>query len=209
MSTTVRRAWVKVWDPVVRCGHWALAVAFAMAYLSGEETSGDPDRMHVWSGYAVGLIVAIRIVWGLIGSRHARFSDFAYTPVAALRYLGDLLRGRGRRYLGHSPIGAAMVVALLVSLTGTVATGLLAYGDMGGGPLAHAPAPVTAAADAGDGEGDGGRGSAIGGLHGTLASLTLGLVILHVLGVGLASIVHRENLVAAMFTGRKRPEDEA
>ena len=162
-------------------------------------------------GYAVGIIVAVRIVWGLIGTRHARFSDFAYTPMAALRYFGDLVRGQARRYLGHSPIGAAMVVALLICLTGTVGTGLVADGDMGKGPLGNTPALIMTPANAEPGEGRGGKGgeSAIGELHGTLANITLGLVVLHILGVGLASVMHRENLVGAMFTGRKRPGDEA
>lgn len=218
MSPTIERTSVKVWDPIVRYGHWALVVAFAVAYLSAEEESSGPDQLHVWSGYAVGLIVVTRIVWGLLGTRYARFSDFAYSPMSALRYLGDLVRGHARRYLGHSPIGAAMVVALLVCLAGTVGTGLIAYGGMGKGPLAGNPVFVTTSAHAEQGEGrfEAGEGrhgeggeSAIGELHGALANITLGLVILHILGVGLASVTHRENLVGAMFTGKKRPADEA
>jgi cytochrome b len=209
---------VKVWDPLVRYGHWALVAAFTTAYLSGEEEGDGPDQLHVWSGYAVGVIVVVRIVWGLIGTRHARFSDFAYSPMSALRYFGDLIRGHARRYVGHSPIGAAMVVALLVCLSATVWTGLVAYGDTGKGPLATAAGLVMTPAHADQderssdgGEGRGGKGgeSIVGELHGTLANVTLGLVILHILGVGFASFTHRENLVGAMFTGRKRPGDEA
>jgi cytochrome b len=212
MLQTIDRAWVKVWDPLVRFGHWALAVAFAAGYLSAEEESGDPSQLHVWSGYAVGTILAVRIVWGVIGSRHARFSDFAYKPMFALAYLGDLVRGHARRYLGHSPIGGAMVVALLVCLSGTVWTGLVAYGDTGRGRLVHSTEIVIAPAHADDGrEAPVGENSerVVGELHGTLANITLGLVILHILGVGLASVMHRENLVVAMLTGRKRPEDDA
>ena len=211
MSPTIERTWVKVWDPLVRYGHWALVAAFAIAYLSAEEESGGPDQLHVWSGYAVGIIVAVRIVWGLIGTRHARFSDFAYSPMSALRYFGDLVRGHARRYLGHSPIGAAMVLALLVCLAGTVGTGLVAYGDSGKGPLANTAGLVATRANAEQDEGRGAKDaeSAMGELHGTLANITLGLVILHILGVGLASVMHRENLVGAMFTGRKRPGIEA
>jgi cytochrome b len=214
MSQTINKPWVKVWDPLVRYGHWALVAAFATAYLSSDDESGGPNLLHVWSGYLVGIIVAVRIVWGVIGTRHARFSDFAYSPMSALRYFGDLIRGHARRYIGHSPIGAAMVVALLVCLSGTVGSGLVAYGDIGKGPLADRSGPVTTPAFAeqaeGRSEGRDGRGgeSIVGELHSTLANITLGLIILHILGVGLASVMHRENLVVATFTGRKRPGDE-
>src|SRR5476651_472 len=101
MPSTQPRTSVKVWDPLVRSGHWALVVTFVIAWLSAEEEAGDPDLLHVWSGYAVGVIVAVRVLWGLIGTRHARFSDFAYGPVSASRYLISLLRGHpyGRQLL--------------------------------------------------------------------------------------------------------------
>ena len=105
---------VMVWDPLVRYGHWALVVAFAVAYLSAEEDTGDPDTLHVWGGYAVGAIVLIRLIWGFIGTPHARFSDFVCGPAAASRYLFGLIPGKSHRYLGHSPAGGAMVIALLV-----------------------------------------------------------------------------------------------
>ncbi len=212
MSERRQASQVIVWDPLVRFGHWALVAGFAVAYLSAEEESGGPDLLHVWGGYAVGAIVVLRVVWGFVGPRHARFSDFAYGPVAALRYLSGLLRGQVRRYLGHSPAGGAMVFLLLASLAATVGTGLVAYGDQGKGPLAGAVV-VTQAYANGDGNGAAAqqaekeKESALGELHGTLANITLGLVILHVLGVGLASIAHRENLAAAMVSGRKRAED--
>ena len=212
MSENRQGSRVMVWDPLVRIGHWALVAAFAIAYLSAEEESGRPDLLHVWGGYAVGAIVVLRVLWGFVGARHARFSDFAYGPFAALRYLSDLLRGQARRYLGHSPAGAAMVFLLLASLAATVGTGLVAYGDRGMGPLAGGAVVTRAYANGDDNGGSAKRGaeekeSALGELHGTLANITLGLVILHILGVGLASIVHRENLAAAMVSGRKRAED--
>jgi cytochrome b len=210
-STSVRATSVAVWDPVVRLGHWVLVAAFAVAYLSAEEEGGTAEPLHVWGGYVVGAIVVLRILWGLVGPKYARFSDFVCGPIATLRYLVDLFAGHARRYLGHSPAGGAMVIALLVCLAGTVATGIIAYGERGKGPLAADGAAITAVAhaeenEAGAGEAAGteGKKSIVGELHGALANVTLALVVLHVVGVGLTSYAHRENLVAAMLTGKKR-----
>jgi cytochrome b len=90
----------------------------------------------VWGGYVVGVLVVLRVVWGFVGPRHARFSDFVRSPIVALTYFLDLLYGCARRYIGHSPAGGVMVIALLVCLAATVATGLIAYGEEGRGPLA-------------------------------------------------------------------------
>lgn len=212
MSVTHEAPRVPVWDPLVRIGHWALVAAFATAWLSGEEEAGGPDAIHVWSGYAVALILAVRIVWGFVGPRYARFSDFVYSPVVVLRELVATLRGAAPRYLGHSPAGGTMIVALLVCLVATAGTGLAAYGQQGKGPLApimpaiSQSAEAAPTADAGEHEG-GKQESLIGELHGTLANVTLGLVVLHILGVAIASFSHRENLVRAMVTGRKRAAD--
>ena len=136
IRATSRPASTLVWDPLVRFGHWGLVAAFAVAYLSAEEEAGGPDPLHVWGGYVVGVLVVLRVVWGFVGPRHARFSDFVRSPIVALTYFLDLLYGRARRYVGHSPAGGAMVIALLVCLAATVVTGLIAYGEEGKGPLA-------------------------------------------------------------------------
>jgi cytochrome b len=209
IRTTSRPASTLVWDPLVRFGHWALVAAFAVAYLRAEEEAGGPDPLHVWGGYVVGAIVVLRVVWGFVGPRHARFSDFVRSPTVALAYFIDLLYGRARRYVGHSPAGGAMVIALLVCLAATVATGLVAYGEEGKGPLAV----VMADANANGNETEHRavaktRGeqaeSTIGDLHGLMANITVALVVAHVVGVAVASAVHKENLVLAMITGRKR-----
>ena len=114
---------VKVWDPLVRVGHWALVVAFFTAYF----TEDDLLSVHVWAGYVVGAVVLIRIAWGLVGTTHARFRDFLYRPRTALRYLGMLLRGKAQRYLGHSPAGAIMVFLLLLGLAAVAWSGLMVY----------------------------------------------------------------------------------
>jgi cytochrome b len=210
IRTTTRPASTLVWDPVVRFGHWALVAAFAVAYFSAEEEAGGPDPLHVWGGYVVGAIVVLRVVWGFVGPRHARFSDFVRGPLVALAYFRDLLYGRARRYIGHSPAGGAMVIALLVCLAATVATGLIAYGEEGKGPLA---AVMLTDANA-NGNEAGHRAlaekrgeeaeSTIRELHGLMANITVALVAAHIFGVAVASVVHRENLVLAMITGRKR-----
>jgi cytochrome b len=202
---------IAVWDPVVRYGHWLLVVAFGVACLTAEEEGGGTEQV---AGYIVGITVVVRVLWGFIGPQRARFRDFVYGPVTTVRYLADLLSGRARRYLGHSPAGGAMVILLLLSLAATVLTGLVAYGDRGKGSLAENGTSLVAAAYA-DEDIEGPRrglerrngqdgASALGEVHSTLANITLALVLLHVSGVGLASVVHRENLVLAMISGRKR-----
>jgi cytochrome b len=216
MSSTDQPTSIQVWDPLVRYGHWALVIAFSVAYMSAEEESGGPDLSHVYG--AVGLIVAVRVLWGFIGAGHARFSDFTYSPVSALKYFVDELRGRAKRYLGHSPAASYMIAALLVCLTATVGTGIIANNDGGAGPRAIAQGIVVAQAHAegreerserGGGKHREGGESIVGELHSALANITLGLIVLHILGVGLASVAHRENLVGAMFSGRKRSGDES
>jgi cytochrome b len=202
-----------------------LVAAFFAAYLS----EGKPLPLHVWAGYAVGAVVLLRVIWGFVGPQHARFADFVPGPTTVLGYLRELLRFRPRRYIGHSPAGGVMIVALLLCLAVTVGAGLLAYGaEKDAGPLAFLfPAPSTAGASeptagaalfptldeeaeapASDRE-DGATGprreeSVFVEVHELFANLTLALVILHVGGVVVASLVHRENLARAMVTGRKR-----
>ncbi len=178
---------VFVWDSFVRVFHWTLVVAFTVAYLTE-----DPLTVHVWAGYVVGLLVVARIIWGFIGSPHARFADFVYAPGTALRYVRDLLMFRGgERHLGHSPGGGYMVILLLVFLAATVATGLVVYGgDQQAGPLAGMFSKST--------------GEAVEEWHEAFANITLGLIVVHIAAVLLASFSYRENLIRAMLTGYKR-----
>lgn len=204
---------VRIWDPIVRIFHWGLVVAFATAWLTADEI----QPVHEFAGYTVAALIAVRVLWGLVGPRYARFSQFVRGPVVTARYLGDMARGRERRYLGHNPAGAAMVVAILLTLSGTAFTGWL----MTTAPRPAAVAAVTAPAiitpayaDDDEGEGyeygeeDGERGGgALKEVHETLANLMLFLVALHLAGVVLASIRHRENLARSMVTGDKRPPE--
>lgn len=194
---------VKVWDPFVRFSHWSLAITFFVAYLTEE----DVLSLHVWSGYAVGTIVLLRILWGFVGPRHARFSDFLFSAREVWTYLLDLLLLRARRHLGHSPAGGAMVLALLLGLLLLVASGLATYAvEQNAGPLASVMGQ--SATGAGDDKKD--RREAEDDelweeVHEFLADLVLLLVLVHIAGVLLASLVLRENLVRSMVTGDKRP----
>jgi cytochrome b len=194
--------WVKVWDPLVRIFHWSLVVAFFTAYFSGE----DLHDLHEIMGYIVLGLVIFRIGWGFVGSEHARFSDFVRGPGEVWRNLRDMVRGHSQRYLGHNPAGGAMVVLLLLMLTATTVTGIVV--DEQSEQRAPAATAASGAAKHSQAKHASGeekeRESPLAELHETLANLTLALVLLHIAGVVLGSFAHRENLVAAMFTGRKR-----
>ena len=209
MAETAKASWIKVWDPLVRFGHWALVAAFAIAYLSGEE-EGEATELHEWAGYIVGGIILWRLVWGVFGPRYARFSDFIKGPGESFRYLVSLFRGHVRRYVGHSPAGGAMVLALLVCIALTVVTGIIADQGYENAPARQGVSLSQAFAE----ERNRPRAerpheeheSAIGEAHAVLANVSLALIVFHVLGVALASFVHRENLVRAMVTGLKRTD---
>lgn len=177
-------ATVKVWDPLLRLFHWSLVTSFAVAWL----TSDDVKDIHEWAGYAAAALVAFRIVYGLVGPHYARFGQFIRGPLATATYARDAISRRERRYLGHNPMGAVMVMALLAMIAAMALTGWLMSTDAYWGI------------------------EWLEELHETLANVLLGLVALHIAGVVLASFRHRENLVRAMITGYKRsplPDDIA
>jgi len=181
-----------VWDPLVRSFHWGLVAAFAMAWLAADEV----QPLHEAAGYAVAALLALRLIWGFVGSRHARFTQFVRGPAATLAYLGDMLHGRERRHLGHNPAGAAMIVALMVTLSGTALSGWLLEQSI------EEARAVTVAGEHGNREVRGDK--TLKEVHEMLANTALVLVALHVGGVAVTSWRHRENLPRAMVTGRKR-----
>ncbi len=175
---------VKVWDPLVRIFHWSLVTMFAVAWLSSEGL----ETVHEWSGYIAGGLVVIRIVWGFIGPRYARFTNFIKGPRTTIEYLKDMAKGKEKRYLGHNPAGAAMIIALLVTMLVTIWTGWMLIQPQ----YEHS--------------------ILVKGAHELITSVLMGLVILHVGGVILAGLRHRENLARAMITGEKKapgPDDVA
>jgi len=188
------QAKVKVWDPLVRAFHWLLVIGFFTAYF----TEDDFLTVHVYAGYTVLALILMRLVWGFIGSRHARFSSFVTAPRVAWQYVKDTLMFRAKRYLGHNPAGGAMIVLLLISLLITTMTGLAAYGaSETAGPLAGWLGNI----------GETGE-DVIKEVHEFFANFTVFLVVIHVAGVIFESLAHRENLVRAMVNGYKQPERE-
>jgi cytochrome b len=199
------QAEIKVWDPFVRISHWTLVVGIVAAFVTAEQW----PEVHETIGYAIGVLLVFRIFWGFVGPQHARFSDFLRGPTAVRSYLVSLLAFKGRRYLGHSPAGGAMVVLLLTLLSVVVVTGIVSeeQREAAFGPVATMQAGTPPAVATG-GQAKAAE-SLVGGIHEAAANLLIVLVPLHILGVLLASFVHRENLVAAMFTGRKRTKGKA
>ncbi|CDH43992.1 MAG: cytochrome b/b6 domain-containing protein [Candidatus Competibacteraceae bacterium] len=193
-----------VWDPLVRLFHWTLVIAFVLAYCTQSEWFEEiRDRLlseewlqtlHVWAGYTLAGLLLFRLLWGFVGPRYARFSDFVYGPREVLIYVKSVLTLRAPRHLGHNPAGGMMIIVLLLSLTITVAAGLMLYGaDKGLGPLAGL------LANSSDGAID-----TFKELHEFFANFTVILVVGHLIGVVWESLLHRENLARAMITGRKR-----
>lgn len=190
---------IRVWDPLIRSVHWLMAMAVLLNWFMER-----PVWLHTWSGYFAAVLVALRVLWGLVGPENARFVSFVRSPRPVIGYLADLARFSSRRYIGHSPAGGAMAIALLVMITLTAGTGMASLAATEGrGPLSpliqRVPPPRTL--------GQRRPQPVIRDVHQVMANVTLALVVLHVAGVALASFAHRENLVTAMITGRKRADE--
>jgi cytochrome b len=190
---------IRVWDPFVRAFHWILVAAILVDWVTDK-----PLWLHSYLGYLVAVLIVLRVIWGFAGPEHARFASFVRGPRAVADYLAGLVRFSSPRYVGHSPAGGAMIVALLIMIVATTGTGMANLAaDRGEGPLASVIAKVE-------------RPPRIPGqrrppllmkqIHETTANITMVLVLLHILGVVTASVAHRENLVLAMVTGRKSPQ---
>jgi len=180
---------IKVWDPLVRFFHWSLVTAFIIAYITEEELMS----VHSWAGYLILGLVCIRFFWGFIGTPYARFTDFVYSPSSVLIFLKDTMKLKAQRYIGHNPAGGAMVVALMLSLLLTTISGILVFGaEENSGPVAHWFSQTNSF-----------WGDVLEETHEFFANFTLLLVFIHVIGVIVESLIHRENLVAAMWTGFK------
>lgn len=164
-----------VWDLPTRAFHWLLALSFAGAYLTA-----DSERLrdaHMLLGYTTVGLVVFRLLWGVVGTRYARFAAFLLSPAAVVGYLKSLLTGSPRHHFGHNPAGSWAIVGMLLLIIALGATGW------------------TQAVEAGP--------EWLEDLHEGLANAMLALVAVHVAAVLLSSVLHRENLVLAMVTGYK------
>ncbi len=167
---------ILVWDLPTRVFHWLLAASFIGAFVSA-----DSERyrdIHVALGYTVMGLVAFRMVWGLIGTRYARFKSFPISPARVLQYAKSLFGSKPEHHVGHNPAGSIAIYALLALALAAGISGFAAYEEMGGNWVAE--------------------------LHEGAANAMLGLVVIHVGAVIVSSFIHRENLVAAMLSGHKR-----
>jgi cytochrome b len=201
MDASVQAVEVRVWDPLIRVVHWLLAAAILVDWFTDE-----PLWMHTWLGYFAAALIVLRIIWGFAGPENGRFVSFVRGPRMVFDYLAGLVRFSSKRYLGHSPAGGAMIVALLIMIAATVGTGMANLAaDRGEGPLSGVVAKVERTARV---PGQRRPPLLMKQVHETVANITLVLVVLHVFGVALASFAHRENLVGAMITGRKRAEQD-
>jgi len=175
MIKTESKAKMMVWDAPVRVFHWLLVLSFAGAYVTAE--SERWRLIHVTLGYTLGGLLAFRIVWGVIGTRYARFSSFVRGPAAVIRYLKSIKAKQPEHHLGHNPAGAVAIVLLVLLGLGITATGYITYNDLGPGWISE--------------------------FHDLLANAMVLVILVHLAGVLSASFLHRENLVRAMLTGRK------
>jgi cytochrome b len=181
---------IPVWDPLVRVFHWLLAGSFLVAWLTAE----DAQFIHHLVGYLAVSLVIGRIVWGFIGSAHARFSDFVTGPETLINYLKAMRHRQHPRYLGHNPAGAVMILLLLGSILATAFTGMATLGiEEQAGPLAGWVQNWGWHDD-----------ELFEEFHEFFSHFTQLLVFFHVSGVIVESWLHRDNLIKAMFTGRKK-----
>jgi len=169
---------ILVWDIPTRLFHWLFAGAFAVAYIAGEEESLLP--IHVFAGLLILVLIAFRLVWGLIGSRYAKFSSFLFNPLAAMRYLVEMVQGKARHFVGHNPAGSWAIYGLLLLGAAASITGLLTLLS----------------------------GESYKEIHEVLVNAMLVLVIAHIIGVVAGSVIHKEHLAKSMVNGHKEGNAE-
>ncbi len=184
----------KVWDLFVRVFHWSLVVSFTLTYVAVEY---GYDEIHEWLGYFLTVLITVRIIWGFVGSKYARFSTFIFPVSEYIENFKAILTSKHQKhYMGHNPLGGAMVFALITGLVVLSFSGLVLLGwSEYTGPVWALAIPVSE-----------GFGSTIEFIHYKLPEVMLFLIGAHILGVFVAMKQHRENLVRSMFNGYKKKE---
>jgi cytochrome b len=176
---------VPVWDRLVRVLHWTLVASVTLGWLSTIALLSAIGFTHQGAGYVALAVVLVRIAWGFGTSRYARFAQFVRGPRATLAYTRAVAARREPRHLGHNPLGAWMVLALMGCVIGLALTGWLYTTDRFFGD------------------------ETVDVIHQVLAWALLVLIGMHLAGVIFTSLRHRENLVRAMFDGKKSaPRDD-
>lgn len=171
---------ILVWDTPTRLFHWLLALSFAGAFLTAE--SERFRDVHVLLGYTVLALIGFRLVWGIVGTRYARFSSFAFSPARVIAYLKSLLTPSPQHHIGHNPAGSWVIYGLLLLGLVSGISGYATYSEIGGDWLEE--------------------------LHEGASNTMLALVVVHVAGVIVSSLMHRENLIGSMISGYKRGDAE-
>ncbi len=182
---------IMVWDPALRMFHWLLVVCFVAAYGLTSEDKGL--NLHLLVGYSIVGLLLFRVIWGFIGTKYARFQQFLFPLFELKQHLKRLRQGKGRPTTGHNPIGSIMVFSLLLMLFTIVLSGLMLDGIQREGPLAELMTTIPHTWE-----------YVLQTVHGTLADITVLMVIFHICGAVVESWLLGENLIVAMFTGRKQ-----
>ena len=183
---------VKIWDLPVRIFHWSLVILFVAAYVTNSLGS-EYFTYHLWTGYAMIVLVSFRILWGLVGTYHARFINFIRNPITTTKYAVSFLKKTEKHYAGHNPLGAIMVVILLLGILVQAVTGLFTNDEiLNVGPLyAYVTDELSLK---------------LTSLHRQIFYWILGAIVLHILAVAFHVWFKRDNIIKAMFTGKKNAE---
>jgi cytochrome b len=184
--TSSKAQLIPVWDIFVRVFHWLLVGVFTICFITQEENYDT----HLISGYAVVGLITFRLLWGFLGTKYARFSNFVYSPRTAWAYLKDFRSQNSTFYIGHNPLGGYMVIALITMMFIITFSGVaLDAAENRSGPLASTQLFYYT--------------DQIAFLHDISTDITVALIVLHILGVMFSGVLHKENLVKAMITGKK------
>jgi cytochrome b len=191
---------IKVWDGFVRIFHWLLVLLFITAYVTGDEK----NNLHLYSGYAILGLIVLRIIWGFIGSKYAKFTNFIYSPTNTINYFKNIKNKNAKHYIGHNPAGGWMIILMIISLLIVIISGIKVDEiEKRENSANNINITFINNAYADDDDENHAEEEFWEEIHEISANFMILLIILHVLGVIAASRLHNENLVKAMITGKK------